>query len=145
MKNILLTIKDFETATISSPIVEKTLELASLCSSKVNIIHVAPSSRQPPYNVDSEMFCRETAAGLLHEHGYLQHLAGCMQDVNIDATPLLVRGSIISTILLESKRLAVDLIIVGRHKHGSLYRTLMGDTDESLLAKCSCPIMFVPT
>ncbi len=144
MKNILLTIKDCETATISSPIVEKTLELASLCSSKVNIIHIAPPSREPPYNVDSEMFRREIATELHHEHNCLQDLAKFMQDMNVDASTLLVQGSIIKTILQESERLAVDLVILGRHKHGPLYRALMDDTDEGLLANCSCPIMFVP-
>ena len=144
MKNILLTIKDCETATTSSHIVEKTLELASLCSSKVNIIHIAPPSREPPYNVDSEMFRREVASELHHEHKCLQDLAKCMQDVNIEATAQLVQGSIVGSILLETKRLAVDLVILGRHKHGPLYRVLMDNTDEGLLAKSSCSIMFVP-
>ncbi|MCK4674860.1 MAG: universal stress protein [Gammaproteobacteria bacterium] len=144
MKNILMTIKDCETATIASPLVEKTLELASLCSSKVHIIHIAPPAQQPPYNVDSETFFREVASELRRERNCLQHLAKCMRDVNIDATALLVQGSIISTILLESERLDVDLVILGRHKHGPMYRILMDNTDEGLLAKCSCSIMFVP-
>jgi len=124
--------------------VEKTIELASACSSKVQIIHIAPPSREPPYNVDSEMFRREVASELHHEHDCLQRLAECMQDVNIDATALLVQGSIINTILQESERLVIDLIVLGRHKHGPLYSALMNNTDEGLLAKCSCSIMFVP-
>ena len=144
MKNILMTIKDCETATIASPIVEKTIELASLCSSKVHIIHIAPPSREPPYNVDSKMFHRVVANELHHKHGFLQNLEKCMQDVNIDATALLVQGSIISTILQESERLAADLVIVGRHRHGPLYRALMDHSNKGLLAKCSCSIMFVP-
>lgn len=144
MKNILVTIKDFETATIASPIVEKTIELASNCSSKVHLLHVAPPSREPPYNIDSELFRREVATELRHEHDCLRHLAKCMQDMNIDVTALLVQGSIISTILKESERLSVELVIVGRHKHGPLYSVLMDATEEGLLAKCSCPIMFVP-
>ena len=144
MKNILMTIKDFEMATIASPIMEKTIELASSCSSKVQIIHVVPPSCSPPYNVDSKMFRREVATELRYEHKRLQYLAKYMRDVNIDAKALLVRGSIISTILRESERLAVDLVIIGRHRHGPLYRALMNGTDEGLLAKCSCPIMFVP-
>lgn len=144
MKNILMTVKDCDTTTIASPIVEKTLELASSCSSKVHIIHVAPPQRHPPYNVDSKMFRREIAIELRYEHNCLQHLSKCMQDMNINATALLVRGSIINTVLQESERLDVDLVIIGRHKHGPLYSALMDGTDEGLLAKCSCPIMFVP-
>lgn len=144
MNNILVTIKDFETTTLASPIVEKTIELASNCSSKVQIIHIVPPLRQPPYNVDSRLFRHEVATELRHEHDCLQRLAKCMREVNIDTKALLLQGSIISTILHESERLAIDLVVLGRHKHGPLYSALMDSTDEGLLAKSTCPIMFVP-
>ena len=140
-----MTIEDCETTTIASSVVEKTLELASAFSSKVWILHIVPPSRQSPYNVDNKMFRHEVATELRHEHDFLQHLAKCMQDVNIDVTALLVQGSIISTILQESERLDIDLAVLGCHKQGLLYSALMDDTDEGLLAKCSRPIMFVPT
>lgn len=139
-----MTIKDCETTTITSPIVEKTLELASSCSSKVQIIHVAPALRKPPFNVDSKIYHHEIANGHRHKDNCLQHLAKCMQDMGVDAKALLVHGSIISTILHESERLVIDLAILGCHKHGLLYSALMDDTDEGLLAKCALPIMFVP-
>jgi nucleotide-binding universal stress UspA family protein len=139
-----MTVKDCEMASITSPLVEKTLELASLGSSKVHIIHVAPPSRESPYNIDSKMFRSEIATELRYEHNCLQHLSQCMKDMDIDATALLVRGSIMCTILYESERLDVDLVILGRHKHGPLYSALLDRTDQGLLAKCSCPVMFVP-
>jgi len=139
-----MTIKDCETTTVASPIVKKTIELASFCSSKVQIIHVAPPQRQPPYNVDSKVFHEEVTTELGRKNDYLQHLAKSMQDKSIDATSRLIHGPIISTILQESERLAVDLVIIGRHKQGPLYRALMNGTDKGLLAKCSCSIMFVP-
>ena len=145
MKNILMTIDDCETTTIVSPIVEKTLELASAFSSKVWILHIVPPLHQSPYNVDNKMFRRDIATEYRQEHDFLQHLAKCMRDKNIHVTALLAQGSIISTILEESERLAVDLLVLGCLKHGMLYSALMNDTDESLLAKCSRPIMFVPT
>lgn len=144
MKNILMTIKDYETTTLASPIVEKTLELASFCSSKVYILHITPSFRAPPYSVDSKMFRDGIATELRNEHSYLQALSKSIQDVNIDATALLVQGPIISTILYESERLSVDLVVIGRHRHGPLYSTLMDGTEKGLLAKSSCPIMFIP-
>lgn len=144
MNNILLAIKDYESATIASPIVEKTIEMAAYYESRVRIIHVIPPLRQPPYNVDREYFRREVAAELRREHECLQHLAKCMREVDIDAKALLLHGSIISTILHESERQAVDLVVLGRHKHGPLYSALMDSTDEGLLAKCNCAVMFVP-
>jgi len=144
VKNILMAIKDCEASTIRSPIVEKTLELASKCSSKVHIMHVAPPSREPPYNVDSEIFRRDVTEELRHKHDFLLRLEKHLRDVNIDATALLVQGSIVSTILQQSERLAVDLVMLGHQKHSPLYRALMGDAIEGLLGKSSCPTMFVP-
>ena len=86
MKNILMTIENCETTTITSPLVEKTLELANAFSSKVWILHIVPPSIQSPYNVDKKVFRREVAAELHQEHAFLQHLAQCMRKNNIDVT-----------------------------------------------------------
>ena len=144
MKNILVAIDSCETITIVSPIMERTLELASAFSSKVWILHIVPHSRQPPFNVDSKTLRKETAAEFRHEHEFLQHLAQCLRDRDVDANALLVEGATIRTILKESERLDIDLIVVGCHKHGLLYGALMDVTEEGLLSNCSRPIMFVP-
>ena len=144
MKNILVAIDSCETITIASPIMERTLELASAFSSKVWILHIVPHPHQPPFNVDDKTLRRETAAEFRHEHEFLQHLAQCLRDRGVDANALLVEGATIRTILKESERLDIDLIVVGCHKHGLLYGALMDVTEEGLLSNCSRPIMFVP-
>ena len=144
MKNILLTIKEFENASITSPIVQQTIELARCTSSKVHVLHVVPTSHQTPYNVDAEFFRRGIADELRHEHKCLQQLTEEMREADVDARALLVKGPIIRMILLEAERLAVNLIILGRHRHGPLYLALMDNTDQGLIAKCECPVMFVP-
>ena len=144
MKNILMTIEDCETTTIESPLVKKTLELASAFSSKVWILHIAPATHPSPYNIDSNTYRDELASEFHHEHDFLQHLAQCMRDKNIDSTALLVQGSIIQKILQESERLNIDLIVLGCQKHGLLYSALMDETDEDLLAKCTRAMMFIP-
>jgi nucleotide-binding universal stress UspA family protein len=144
VKNILVAIDDCETTAITTPIMERTLELASAFSSKVWILHIVPHPGQPPFNVDSRILRGEVAAELRHEHKFLQHLAQGLRDQGIDATALLVEGAITRTILKESDRLDIDLIILGCHKHGLLYGALMEFTEEGLLSKCPRPIMFVP-
>ena len=144
MKNILLTIKEFENASITSPIVQQTIELASCTTSKVHVLHVVPASNQTPYNVDAGLFRSGVAAELRHEHKCLQQLTEEMRKADVDARALLVKGPIISMILHEAERLVVDLIVVGRHRHGPLYLALMDNTDQGLIAKCDCPVMFVP-
>ena len=144
MKNILVAIDSCEATTIASPIMERTIELANAFSSKVWVLHVVPHPRHEPFNVDSKTMRREFAAELRHEHEFLQHLAKCLRDRAVDAKALLVEGATIKTILKESERLDVDLVVLGCHGHGLLYGALTDVTDEGLLSKCARPLMFIP-
>jgi nucleotide-binding universal stress UspA family protein len=144
VKNILVAIESCETTTSESPVVKKAIELASAFSSKVWLLHVVPPLRQSPYNVDRNLSRHEIAAELRHEHEFLQQLAKCIRDKNIDTQALLVKGSITGMILEEAKRLSADLVILGCRKHSRLYGALMEDTEESLLSKCARPLMFIP-
>jgi nucleotide-binding universal stress UspA family protein len=144
MENLLVAIDSFETTTVASPLIEKTIELASAFSSKVYMLHVAPQVKQPPFNVDKEYMRREVAHELHDEHGFFQQLAVCLRDRDIESTSLLVEGETIQTILCEAERLDIDLIILGCHRHSELFAALTKGTDEGLLSKCTRPIMFVP-
>jgi len=144
VKNILVAIDSCETTTMASPIMERTLDLASAFSSKVWILHVVPHSRQAPFNVDSKTLRRDVAAELHHEHEFFQQLAQCLRDRDVDASALLVEGPTIRTILKESDRLDIDLIVLGCHKHSLLFGALMDVTEEGLLSNCTRPIMFIP-
>ena len=144
MKNILVAIDSCETTTIASPLMERTLELASAFSSKVWILHIVPPSRQAPFNVDDKTLRKEVATEFHREHGFLQQLAQCLRDRGVESTALLVEGATIKILLKESERLDVDLIVLGCHQHGLLYGAIMDITEEGLLRKCPRPIMFVP-
>ena len=144
MKNILVAIDSCETTTMASPIMERTFDLANAFSSKVWILHVVPRLGQAPFNVDSKTLRRGVAAELHHEHEYFQQLAQCLRDRDIDATALLVKGPTIRTILKESDRLDIDLIVLGCHGHGLLFGALIDVTEEGLLSNCTRPIMFIP-
>lgn len=144
MKNILLAIEDCEATTIASPLVERAMELASAFSSKVWLVHVVPHPGEPPFNLDREVLRREVAAEYRQEHDYLQHLALCLRDRGIDASSLLVEGSPAATLLAEVDRLQADLVMLGCHSHGVSYGVVLDTTEEGVLGKCRCPMMFVP-
>jgi nucleotide-binding universal stress UspA family protein len=144
VKNILVAIDDHEAVTAASPIIARTLELATAFSSKVWLLHIVPPARQPPFNIDKDVLRKEMAGELRHEHKSLHHLAESLRERHADVTALLVEGAIIRTILDESERLDIDLIVLGCHRHGLLYGALTEFTEEGLLSKCLRPIMFVP-
>lgn len=144
VKNILVAIDDIEATTISTPIMKQTQELASVFSSKVWILHVIPRLGEAPFNVDGEILRQEVDTERRREHRCLQHLVQSLRDCNIDATALLLEGKVITTILEQSNRLDIELIVLGCHKHGLLYGALMNITDDGLLSKCCRPIMIIP-
>lgn len=144
MKNILVAVESFETTTVASPLIEKTIEMANAFSSRVWVLHVVPKSRQSPFNVDQQILRREVSHELHDEHEFVQQFSQCLRDRDIDARSLLVEGATINTILHESDRLEIDLIIMGCHRHSELFAALMNETDQGMLAKCAQPIMFVP-
>ena len=144
MKRILVAIDDVESNTINSPMIMRVIEQARAFSSKVWLLHVAPRLRPIPFNVDGKLLRREAATELHHEHDFLQQLAQCLRDREIDAKALLIEGATIGSIMEEADRLDVDLIILGCHKHGLLYGALMDITEEGLLSRCMRPLLFIP-
>ena len=87
---------------------------------------------------------REVAAEYRHEHEYLQYLAGCLRERGIEAKSLLIEGSPVARLVEEAVRLEVDLVILGCHRHGVSYGVLLDATEEGMLGKCRCPMLFVP-
>lgn len=144
MKNILVAIDSIDPAIIESSLMKQAIEVAGAFSSKVKILHVAPQSRQVPFNIDRNILRCEAAHKLQDEHKSLQQLAECLRDRDIEATSLLVEGATIETILHESDRLGIDLIILGCHRHNELYEALMNGTEGGVLGKCAYPVMFIP-
>ena len=49
------------------------------------------------------------------------------------------------TILAEATKLDADMIVIGTHGHGAMYRLLVGSVSEGVLHKSKCPILVIPT
>ena len=144
MKTILVAIENIDGTSLASPVIEHTMELAHSFSSKVWLVHVVPRLGTTPFTVPREMLRDQAATELHHEHKFMQHLTGALRDRGINATALLVEGVTVKTILKEADRLDADLIVVGSHSHGLLYRALLDGTGERLLNESTRPILFVP-
>jgi len=144
MKTILVAIGNIDGTNLTSPVIEYTMELARSFSSKVWLVHVVPRLGTTPFTVPRELLRDQAASELHREHKFMQALTEALRDCDIDATALLVEGVTVKTILEEADRLEVDLIVVGSHSHGLLYRALLDGTGERLLNESTRPILFVP-
>ena len=65
-------------------------------------------------------------------------------DERIDATGLTVRGPPAKEILAQAKALDADMIIVGSHGFGAVFRLLLGSVSEKVLKHATCPVLIVP-
>lgn len=58
--------------------------------------------------------------------------------------PALLQGDPARTILDEADRLEVDLVVVGKRRHGALERFLLGSVSESVMHHSTRPVLVVP-
>lgn len=142
MKNILVTI-DFEEK--GQVLIDKAAELAKKFKSKLWLVHVAaPDPDFIGYDVGPQYIRDVLAKDLRNEHKLLQGFTNQLKEKNIEAEALLVQGTTIETVVELTEKLAIDLIVIGKHEHGFLHKTFMVSTDESLLEKSNIPVLIVP-
>ena len=144
MKTILVAIENIDALTLSSPIVERTMELAKALASKVWLVHVVPRLGTTPFTVPREALRDGAATELHHEHRRMQKVTTLLREHGIDASALLIEGTTVKTLLQEADRLHADLIVLGYHSHSLFYRALLDGTGERLLNESRYPLLFVP-
>ncbi|TAL50123.1 MAG: universal stress protein [Chitinophagaceae bacterium] len=142
MKNILVAI-DFEGGAIL--LIDKANELAEKFGSKVWVVHVAaPDPEFVGIEIGPPSVREFRAKELRGEHRTIQHYTSMLNEKGIKAEGLLIPGATVDTIVEESFKLNIDLIIIGHHKHGFLYKTFAGNTDASLIKKSKVPVLIIP-
>ena len=142
MKNILLTI-DFDGNT--DLLVNEAYELAEKFESKIWLVHIAaPEPDFIGYKIGPQ-YIRDSRAGELRkEHKALQQLADQLKAKGVEAEGLLIYGATIDMIIKESIKLNSDLIMVGYHEHGMLYRVFNASKSFEIIKKSTVPVMIVP-
>lgn len=142
MKNILVTIEFEEKAEV---ILEAAKQIALKFDSKIWLVHIAaPEPDFVGYGTGPQYIRDTLAQDLREEHRMLQKYADQLKSDGVESEGLLVQGTTVETIIEESEKLNVDLIVVGHHKHGFLYNLFMSGTDESLIEQSNIPVLTIP-
>ena len=84
------------------------------------------------------------AVGLRNEHKLIQKYADQLKAKNVEAEGLLVQGATSETILKESTKLNIDLVVIGHHKHSSLYKIFVDDVDSEIISNSKVPVLIIP-
>jgi nucleotide-binding universal stress UspA family protein len=115
----------------------------------VNIIHVAdPDPDFVPYikGAGYEQTKRDNRAKEFRlEHQQVHAFAEKMRSTGIQVDQALtVQGSTLEAILKEARKLCTDLLILGSHHHGTLYRLWYGDVAIDAAKEAPCALLVVP-
>jgi nucleotide-binding universal stress UspA family protein len=120
----------------------------------VDIIHVAPpdpdfvgyiKSKRPEDQTETDPERKPTAKALRVEHQQIQVLGATLRanGIRLDRA-LTVQGPTLPTILDEARKLRADLLIIGSHHHGAIYRFWHGDTAADASKHTPCALLVVP-
>jgi nucleotide-binding universal stress UspA family protein len=142
MKNILVSI-DFDNLT--GPLIEHALDLADKKTSRIWLLHVAaPDPDFVGYEVGPQYVRDNRAEVLKEEMAQLTEQADRIEKMGYQADGILIQGATAKTIIKESEKLNIDLIIVGRQQHNFLYNALFGSTPDELIKRSKIPVMVIP-
>jgi len=143
MKNILAPI-DLSPAT--RPVLDLASVLARNSGAKLWLTHVAaPDPDFVGFKV-GPTYVREQRADILREeHAEIQALAAGLKEQGVDAEALLVQGPTTDTIMELATKLKADLIVMGSHGRGALFRAFVGSVSEQVLRESKVPVTIVPT
>lgn len=142
MKNILVAV-DLKSS--DQVLINQVTVLAEKFNATVWIIHIAaPNPDFVGYGV-GPLYIREMRAEELRkEHQQLQAMANQLQQRSIHAEALLIQGPTVEMLKTEVKKLKIDLLIMGSHKHGFMYEAWIGHTSVKVIKEIPIPVMIVP-
>ena len=142
MRQILVPV-DF--SPVTAAVVEHAAQLAESFAAEIALLHVAaPDPDFVGYETGPETVREHVAADLRSEHRELQSVAEALRARGLRAHAVSVQGSTVETILERAERISADLIVVGSHGHGALYRALVGSVSEGVIRGARCPVLLVP-
>jgi len=132
-----------------SPITAETIEhaarLAEKFGAEIALLHVAaPDPDFVGYETGPDTVREQVATELRTEHRELQAHAEALRARGLRAHAICVQGPTVATILERAERIGAELIVIGSHGHGALYRTLVGSVSEGILYGTTCPVLLVP-
>jgi nucleotide-binding universal stress UspA family protein len=142
MEKILVAV---DLSDIASKAIDYAASFAGVFKSHIHILHVeVPIPAYlgneivqpviPTDNADEEESIKRdllAMAEYLHQRG-------------VDADFELAKGPIVETIIEKATQYKAELIILGAHNHGFLYRAFIGSVCSGVSKHSPCPVMIIP-
>jgi len=130
---------------ISKAVVEQAARLAEAFSAELTLLHVAaPDPDFVGFEAGPQTVRDHRAHELRDEHRNIQTIAEDLRNRSISVRALLIEGPSVEKILAEATRIGADVIVIGSHGHGALFRVLLGSVSEGVVRAARCPVLIVP-
>lgn len=134
---------DFSDVTPNVLDTARTLALA--LKSRVVLLHIAEPEPDFVGFEPGPVSVRTSVAKEFHtQHKQLDEAKHGLTAAGLDVTALHIQGSTVEKILHESVQQGADIIILGSHGHGALYKLLTGSVAAGVLKASKCPVLVVP-
>jgi len=110
------------------------------------VVHVAaPDPQFIGYEIGPQSVRDIRARELKDEHARLDEIKRALEAKNLHARAFLLQGETVGTLLEQAERMRADLVILGSHGHGMLFKSLVGSVSEGVLRGATCPVLLVPS
>ncbi|MGI9233132.1 MAG: universal stress protein [Woeseiaceae bacterium] len=143
MKNILVPV-DFSKAT--EFVLQATVTMAKALDATVTLLNVAPREADVlGQQLTRKVITEPVPDDVKERYDNLMACARKLADVDVVAKPLLLRYDRVRGVIREVEREKADLVVMGSHGRGALYRKIMGSVSEGVLREAKCPVLIIPT
>ncbi len=142
MKRIIAAV-DF--SSISDAVIEHAAAMAAAFRAELVLLHVAaPDPDFVGFDAGPPSVRELRAHELRDEHRGLQEAATRLRARGLAAEAQLIQGPTVETLVERAEQQGADLLVIGSHGHGAVYRALVGSISEGVLRRAPCPLLVIP-
>lgn len=143
MNNILVPLSLWETADV---VVEESAKFAAAFGSTVHLMHVVPTPSIAHTNSWPKELREQRDQEVDKLRTKLQERQTHLSKQGLAARTIVVETDDIAAAILEqADEFEVDMIVMGSHERGVLYKAILGDIATEVLRQASCLVTMVPT
>jgi len=142
MKKILISV-DLSDLAIAA--LDHAAKIAVAFESEVKVLHViAPSPTYIGNEIGPAVVPEEVDENIESITHDLASMTDYLKQKGIVSEQVVCKGPVIETILEEADNYEADLIVMGAHNHGFLYRAFMGSICSGVVKRSHCPVLIIP-
>jgi len=143
MDKILVAVDLSDVATVA---LEHTVSFALAFKSQVRILHVeVPVPTYIGNEIVQPVLPTDNEEELELIRKDLEAMVNHLSNRGIEADYELIKGPIVETIIEKAAAYNADMLVLGAHNHGFLYRAFIGSVCSGVVKHSPCPVLIVPS